>query len=156
MNDPNALSIRLATREDAETLAAFNRAMAWETEHHVMDEHASIAGVNGLFAAPHYGFYLVAESAGQVVGSLLVTFEWSDWRNGLVWWIQSVYVQPQWRRQGVYRRLYQQVKQLAAAQGGVRGFRLYVEKNNHAAQRTYTELGMREAEYLLFQEMMDG
>ena len=154
MNDPKAVRIRRAIREDAEAIAGFNRAMAWETEGYGMDENASRAGVNGLFAAPHYGFYLVAEAADEVVGSLLITFEWSDWRNGLVWWIQSVYVQPHWRRQGIYRRLYQQVKQLAAVQGGVRGFRLYVEKNNHAAQRTYAELGMREADYFLFQEMI--
>ena len=155
MTKPSAnITIRHARRDDAETIAGFNRAMAWETEAHVMDEAISRAGVIGLFDAPHYGFYLLAESSGEVVGSLLVTFEWSDWRNGLIWWIQSVYVRPPWRRQGVYRSLYQQVKHLAAAHGGVRGFRLYVEKNNAVAQRTYTDLGMREADYLLFEDMV--
>jgi ribosomal protein S18 acetylase RimI-like enzyme len=109
--------------------------------------------VAGLLRQPQYGFYLVAEATGTVVAALLITFEWSDWRNGPLWWLQSVYVQPAWRRRGVYRRLYTTVKELARAKGTVRGLRLYVERENHIAQQTYQALGMREAPYRLFERL---
>ena len=83
----------------------------------------------------------------------MITYEWSDWRNGLIWWIQSVYVRPDWRRQGIYRRLYEQIQQLARQNSSVRGLRLYVEKDNTIAQRTYCALGMYKSDYLLFEEM---
>ncbi len=150
-----SIRIRRAVAADLDRVVAFNQAMARETEGRALADEVIRAGVEGLFYAPHYGFYLVAEAAGQAVGSLMVTFEWSDWRNGLIWWIQSVYVQPDWRRHGIYRRLYRHVKQLAEAQGSVRGFRLYVEKDNAIAQRTYASLGMRESDYRLFEETSD-
>lgn len=149
------IEVRRATPADRERIVAFNQAMAMETEGRALDNATIHAGVAGLFESPQYGFYLVAEIAGQVVGSLLVTYEWSDWRNGPIWWIQSVYVLPEWRRHGIYRRLYRHVKTLAEEQGSVRGFRLYVEKDNTAAQRTYASIGMRESDYLLFEEMPD-
>ena len=153
MSDP--IRIRRAVAADLNRIVAFNQAMARETESRELADATIRPGVEGLFYSPQYGFYLVAEAAGSVIGSLMVTFEWSDWRNGVIWWIQSVYVQPDWRRHGIYRRLYRHVKQLAEAQGSVRGFRLYVEKDNTIAQRTYASLGMRESDYRLFEEMLD-
>jgi ribosomal protein S18 acetylase RimI-like enzyme len=114
------------------------------------------AGVRNLLRNDQYGFYVVAEAADsagrkEVVGSLMVTYEWSDWRDAVFWWIQSVYVAPESRRRGIYRRLYEFVKDLAAQQN-VCGFRLYVERENVAAQRTYERLGMTEAHYKMYEE----
>ena len=149
-----SVSIRDGVAEDAPTIVAFNRAMAWETEAVELPLDRATAGVEGLFLHPHYGFYLVAEASGELVGSLMITYEWSDWRNGVIWWIQSVYVKPEWRRRGIYRSLYQAVKQRAAAQKQVRGFRLYVETNNQAARRAYAALGMKPAPYGIFEELL--
>ena len=147
------LVIRRAVAGDTTVLVAFNQALAWETEGQRLDPAVLEAGVTGLLRQPQYGFYLVAEAAGTVVAALLITFEWSDWRNGPLWWLQSVYVQPAWRRRGVYRRLYTTVEALARAEGTVRGLRLYVERENHIAQQTYQALGMREAPYRLFERL---
>ena len=154
MSDFNDLTIRRAQSHDIAAIIEFNQAMALETEGRRLPDETIGAGVEGLFYAPQYGFYLIACERQTAVGSLLVTFEWSDWRNGVIWWIQSVYVKPEWRRRGVYRRLYEHVKTLAAAQGSVRGFRLYVEKENVTAQQTYQSLGMRESDYLLYEEIV--
>src|SRR5687767_2081422 len=147
---------RLATAGDAAVLAEFNAAMALETEGKELLPEVIGAGVRSLLAKPASGFYLLAETEGQVVGSLLVTKEWSDWRNGDFWWIQSVYVRPAWRRQGVYKRLYRHVQELAAKDPGVCGFRLYVERENKQAQSTYRTLGMKETRYLVFEELKPG
>ncbi|MBC8141281.1 MAG: GNAT family N-acetyltransferase [Armatimonadetes bacterium] len=143
--------VRAATDTDATTIAQFNRAMAQETEHKTLDEGTVNAGVRGLLTRPDYGFYLVAESEGRVIGCLLVTFEWSDWRNGLFWWIQSVYVRPEARRRGVFRALYRAVEAKADENENVCGLRLYVERDNAAAQETYRALGMEETAYRLFE-----
>ena len=148
------ITIRRAISNDLGTIVAFNQAMALETENRQLPEAIIQAGVEGLFYSPQYGFYMVACNQDQVVGSLLVTFEWSDWRNGIIWWIQSVYIKSQWRRQGIYRLLYEHVKALASVQGSVRGFRLYVEKENRIAQQTYANLGMQESGYLLYEEII--
>ena len=145
--------IRLADGGDAEIIAAGNRAMARETEHKDLDAGVVAAGVRNLMRHPEYGFYLVAERDGAFAGNLLITPEWSDWRNGVFWWVQSVYVRPEFRRRGVYRRLYAHVKQLAAERGNVCGFRLYVEKKNAAAQRAYESMGMRETCYVMYEEL---
>jgi ribosomal protein S18 acetylase RimI-like enzyme len=108
--------------------------------------------VRGLFGRPGQGFYLIAESDGQPVGCLMVTYEWSDWRNKVFWWIQSVYVLPDFRGRGLYKALYADVRRRAAEDGGVCGFRLYVEKENLKAQRVYEHLGMHEAPYLMYEE----
>ncbi|MCE5249373.1 GNAT family N-acetyltransferase [bacterium] len=129
--------------------------MAYETEGKELSNEALSAGVRYLLNHPEHGFYVVAEIDGEVAGSLMVTYEWSDWRNGVIWWIQSVYVRPEYRRRGVYRSLYAEVKKMAAAQKNVCGFRLYVEKRNTAAQRTYAALGMHEANYKFYEEMPD-
>lgn len=146
------ITIRAADEADHEALVAFNRAMARETEDHELDAETLARGVARLLADPALGFYAVAERDGHVVACLMVTTEWSDWRDGSFWWIQSVYVAPDHRRQGLYRRLYAYVKERAAAAGGVCGFRLYVERENDVAQRTYAALGMREARYRMYEE----
>ena len=147
---------RVATVNDAAVLAEFNTAMALETEGKELLPEVVGAGVRSLLGRPGSGFYLVAEADGQVVGSLLVTKEWSDWRNGDFWWIQSVYVRPAWRRQGIYKRLYRHVQELAAQDPAVCGFRLYVERDNKQAQGTYRALGMGETHYRVFEELKPG
>jgi ribosomal protein S18 acetylase RimI-like enzyme len=128
--------------------------MALETERKELAKQKIESGVRGLINNPQYGFYLVAEEPreNRVVGSLMITYEWSDWRNGLFWWIQSVYVIPEFRRRGVYRAMYHKVKELASGDPGVCGFRLYVEKENHTARQTYRDLGMSETNYRMFEE----
>jgi len=150
------LLVRRAQPRDAQHIADFNQAMAWETEGRTLIPALIDAGVRRLLDEPSLGFYAVAEHEGEVVGCLMVTNEWSDWRNGLFWWIQSVYVKAGWRRRGVYRRLYQFVRELAQREPGVCGFRLYVEKENQVAQRTYASLGMAPTDYLVYEELKPG
>lgn len=147
--DPTVL-LRDATPADVEALVEFNAAMAWETEHKRLDPAVLRPGVAAVFDDPRRGFYLVAEREGAVIGGLLVTYEWSDWRCGDWWWLQSVYVRPPARGQGVFRALFDAVVVRAQAARAV-GLRLYVEQHNHAAQRTYERLGMRHDSY----RMMD-
>ena len=148
------IKLRRANQSDIGPLVEFNRAMARETENKELPVAILRPGVEGLFARPEYGFYVIAETETggekRAVGSLMITYEWSDWRNGLFWWIQSVYITPDWRRRGVYTALYDYVKRLAAAEA-VCGFRLYVEKENVAAQQTYERLGMSETHYLMLE-----
>lgn len=136
--------------DDLHRLVAFNQAMAMETEGKRLDESVLQQGVLRLLEDVDKGFYLVAENEQGIVGSLMVTFEWSDWRNATFWWVQSVYIVPESRRKGVYSALYNQVKALADDQQ-VCGFRLYVEKENRAAQSTYEALGMAESHYLMYE-----
>ena len=148
-------SIRRATPHDLETIVRLNSAMALETEERVLDPDTLREGVGRLLSDDIRGFYLVAESAGQIVGQLMVTFEWSDWRNAYFWWIQSVYVAPEFRRKGVYRLLESSVKSQALQKGDVCGIRLYVDRDNLVAQRVYTNLGMNHARYDLFEVEFD-
>lgn len=148
------INVRRADARDADALVEFNLAMARETEAKELAPEVLGAGVRRFIERPHFGFYLVAEDDASVIGSLMITYEWSDWRDGLFWWIQSVYVRPAHRRRGVYRRLYEHVKQLAAADPEVLGFRLYVEKENRAALATYQRLGMSETHYLMYEELL--
>ena len=150
------LTFRRAGESDADTIAAFNAAMALETEGKALIPEVIGAGVRRLIGMPSLGFYIVAEYAGQVVACLMITNEWSDWRNGLFWWIQSVYVKRGFRRQGVYRRMYEHVRSLAQSDTAVCGFRLYVEKENETAHATYSSLGMKETDYLLYEELKPG
>jgi GNAT superfamily N-acetyltransferase len=149
----STLKIRHAERGDIAAIAAWNAAMAWETEQKRLDVSLLTRGVTAVFDEPRRGFYMVAERDGQAVGCLLVTYEWSDWRNGDFWWIQSVYVAPEARRGGVFRALYSDVAQRAAGAGAV-GLRLYVETENHRAQNTYRDLGMQECHYLMYEQMI--
>ncbi len=150
------LIVRKGQRRDAGAIAAFNSAMALETEGKALIPEVVGAGVMRLLSEASLGFYVVAEHEGQVVGCLMVTHEWSDWRNGLFWWIQSVYVQALWRRRGVYRRLYDFIRAQALADPSVCGFRLYVEKENAVAQATYDSLGMAATDYLIYEETRPG
>ncbi len=150
------LRIRRALESDAKMIADFNRAMALETENKILDSETIVSGVKRIFQTPQYGFYLVAELPDEsddnpIVGCLLVTYEWSDWRNGMFWWIMSVYVVPEARRRGVYSSLYQRVVQLADEDQGACGIRLYVERENTRAQKTYTSLGMHKTNYNLYE-----
>lgn len=147
------INIRQALPKDAQAIADFNSLMAQETEGKTLQPEIILGGVKNMLTNPAYGFYLVAEQDGQVVGSLMVTNEWSDWRNGLFWWIQSVYIVKETRRQGIYRQLYETVKTLAQQNTNICGFRLYVEKDNAQAQQTYQSLGMAATDYLLYEEM---
>jgi ribosomal protein S18 acetylase RimI-like enzyme len=142
----------VAEKCDLASLVKFNQLMAWETEQKTLDKIVLCKGVAALVADHNKGFYLVAEQDNNVVGSLMVTTEWSDWRNGVFWWVQSVYISPDFRRQGVYAQLYAEVKILAEQQQNVCGFRLYVEKENLIAQKTYESLGMEKSHYLMYEE----
>lgn len=146
------INIRVATHTDVAALVRFNQLMAWETEQKKLREAVLIKGVSALVSDKNKGFYLVAEQNSEVVGSLMVTTEWSDWRNGVFWWVQSVYISPDFRRKGIYAQLYAQVKVLAEKQQDVCGFRLYVEKENLIAQKTYESLGMQPTHYLMYEE----
>lgn len=153
------ISFRKATERDVAALVEFNRAMASETESLELSTDTLSSGVRNLLRSPQYGFYVVAERSDEgggfeTVGSLMITYEWSDWRDGLFWWVQSVYVKPSHRRRGVYRRLYEYVKRMADTESSVRGFRLYVEKENDAAQAAYVNLGMKETHYKMFEELL--
>ena len=147
---PATLGVREATSTDIDVLVQFNAAMAIETEAKTLDPQVLRAGVAAVLTEPRRGFYLIAEQAGAIAGCLMITYEWSDWRNGDWWWLQSVYVRPEHRRSGVFRALYAQVEARAAAREDVVGVRLYVERDNHRAQQTYEALGMREEAYRMF------
>ena len=144
-------SIRNATRDDIAFLADCNLAMAWESEEKRLDRDVLTRGIVAVFDHPERGFYIVAERGGKRAGSLLITHEWSDWRNGGWWWIQSVYVMPDARRGGVFSAMYREVDSRARTSEGVIGLRLYVEKENTRAQATYAALGMEPAYYSLYQ-----
>lgn len=146
-----ALTVRAATTDDCEWLAAGAEAMAWETEHKRLDTATIRRGVAMGLADPARARYFIAERNGDSAGTLMLTTEWSDWRAGWWWWIQSVYVPPEHRRGGVLRALYEHVHALALAEGGVCGLRLYVEHGNAVAQRTYESLGMEDAGYRMFE-----
>jgi ribosomal protein S18 acetylase RimI-like enzyme len=150
------MNLRLAGAADAEALVEFNCAMALETEGKRLLPEVIGAGVRSLLANARAGFYVVAHHENLPTGALLVTKEWSDWRNGEFWWVQSVYVRPEWRRKGVYKALYRHIQQLAAQDPAVCGFRLYVERENIRAQETYRALGMQQTHYLVFEELKPG
>jgi len=143
--------IRAACASDASIIAEFNRRLAAETEGRSLDAARLCAGVEALLRDTTKGTYFVAAFDGQVVGQLMLTFEWSDWRNGLFWWIQSVYVRPESRRRGVFKALFQHVDQLARKQRDVCGLRLYMEKNNRRAEEVYEKLGLRRTNYEVFE-----
>jgi GNAT superfamily N-acetyltransferase len=144
------INIRKARPEDATVIIDFQQKMAWETEQMTLAQETITKGVQAVFLNPAYGQYWVAEEEGNVVASLLITYEWSDWRNTSVWWFQSVYVLPSRRRIGIFRSMYSRIKNEADKQG-VAGLRLYVETNNSAAQKTYESLGMNNDHYYLYE-----
>lgn len=143
--------IRPAHRDDIDLLAQWACAMAMETEHKRLDPGTVQRGIATAMAQPQRGRYWLAERSGEPAGTLMVTYEWSDWRAADWWWIQSVYVAPAHRRRGVYAALYRQVHDEAVRTPAVCGLRLYVEKENTAAQRTYQTLGMHDAGYHMYE-----
>ena len=145
------MKIRRATAADAVTIANFNAAMARETERLELDRERLLMGVKAVLEDGSKGVYWVAEVDGEMAGQLMLTFEWSDWRNGCFWWIQSVYVDPAHRGRGIYRALYDHVFRLAKEDAGVCGLRLYVDGHNRRAQQVYERQGMRRTAYLLYE-----
>ncbi|WP_447978837.1 GNAT family N-acetyltransferase [Candidatus Nitrospira bockiana] len=149
------LAVRRAQEADVATLVRFSAAMAQETEGRSLDQDRLEQGTRAVIRTPAHGFYLVAEHRdgprSAVVGQLLVTYEWSDWRNGVFWWIQSVYVDRAWRRRGVYRRLYDSVLSEARGRKDVCGLRLYVEQDNAVAQQVYRTLGLTPTTYRVWE-----
>lgn len=143
--------IRAAIASDAPVIIEFNQALASETEGRRLDPGRIEPGVRAVLADPSKGVYWVAIDGDRVIGQLLLTYEWSDWRNGTFWWIQSVYVAPDRRRQGVFRALYHHVVELARCSPGVCGLRLYMEHSNDTASRTYHQLGFQRAGYEVFE-----
>ena len=147
-------AIRPAALDDLDAIVAGNIALAEESEGVQLDRDTLRAGIRALLDERAPGRYWIAECDGEVVGQLLITFEWSDWRNRMVWWIQSVYVAPTARRRGVLRALYEHAKREAQAQGAG-GLRLYVDVTNSRAQAVYAALGMKGDHYRVFEDMFD-
>ncbi len=146
---------RDAAREDAAAIVAFQLSMARETEEIDLDFETCTRGVSAVFDDPARGRYFIAEADGEVIASLMITLEWSDWRNGVVWWIQSVYVRPAHRGLRVYAGLYQHVRELVRASPDIRGIRLYVDRRNTAAQEVYRRSGMNGEHYQVFEWMKE-
>lgn len=148
------MKVRLASKDDANALVEFNQAMALETEGKTLDSSILQNGVEAVFKSTDRGFYVVADDDGKIAGGLMVTFEWSDWRNSWFWWIQSVYILPEFRGRKIYSSMYDFVKKLANENGNVCGFRLYVEHDNKNAQKVYEKLGMEISHYQMYEEMI--
>ncbi|HBR56307.1 MAG TPA: GNAT family N-acetyltransferase [Blastocatellia bacterium] len=146
------MNIRIAEKSDSPALIEFNQAMALETEGKTLNPEVIRRGVESVFDDAAKGFYVVAEAEGEIIGGLMITYEWSDWRNAWFWWIQSVYILPAARGQRIYSKLYDFVKQRASEKGDVCGFRLYVEKENRHAQRVYEKVGMESSYYQMYEE----
>jgi GNAT superfamily N-acetyltransferase len=146
--------IRKALPKDIAAIIDFQKRMAWETEKLTLNDATVTQGVKAIFQNPAHGQYFVSENDGTVIASLLITPEWSDWRNTEVWWFQSVYVLPEFRRSGIFRSMYAYVKEMAE-KSDVAGLRLYVETNNHIAQTTYESLGMTGDHYKMYEWLRD-
>jgi len=144
--------IRKAVPSDAPSIIDFQLSMAWETENMKLVHEIVTKGVDAVFNDHSKGQYYVAEADGKVIASLLITYEWSDWRNCNVWWFQSVYVIPEFRRKGVFRKMYSYIRELAVQQS-IAGLRLYVETKNSKAQKTYEALGMSSEHYAFYEWM---
>lgn len=147
------MNIRQAIKTDAPSIVEFQLAMAWETEKLQLDEPTVIKGVAAVFDDSSKGIYYAAEVNGNVVGSLLTTFEWSDWRNGTVLWIQSVYVRPEFRKQSIFSKLYKHIQQMVVDNSELRGIRLYADKTNTSAHGVYEHLGMTAEHYQMYEWM---
>jgi len=145
------VSIRQARLEDGPLVAKFNALLALETEDRTLDNLILLKGVESVLTDPARGTYFVADLDGAIVGQLLVTYEWSDWRNGMFWWLQSVYVREEFRGKGIFKALYRHVEILARQSKNVCGLRLYVERHNRKAIKTYQKLGMHRTDYDLYE-----
>ena len=150
------IEIRRGRREDAPYIIDFQIRMAKEAEDLTLDRPTVEKGVQAVFEDPHKGAYWIAELDGEVAGCLLTVPEWSDWRNGTVLWIHSVYVIPSARRRGIFRMMYETLKTMVKQSADLRGLRLYVERENERAQKTYNAMGMDGNHYKLFEWMREG
>ncbi|HQL57805.1 MAG TPA: GNAT family N-acetyltransferase [Myxococcota bacterium] len=149
---PDGWVLEKAQLKDLDTIISFNRSMAKETEGKDLDLQTATSGVKAVLSDPNRGFYLIVrDELDNLVGQLMVTFEWSDWRSGWFWWIQSVYVRLDSRNRGVYAALHCKVLEMAKEQKDVVGLRLYVDSDNHVAQAAYQALEMEQTRYLLFE-----
>ena len=143
-------TIRRAKLDDLAAIVDCNMRLASETENTCLNRATLIRGVRAALTDESKALYFVAEVEGRVIGTLMITYEWSDWRNGQIWWLQSVYVLPEWRQRGVFRAMYQHIYQLAQ-NNNVKGLRVYVEHNNTVAQKTYEQMGITRSDYLMFE-----
>ncbi|MCA1757068.1 MAG: GNAT family N-acetyltransferase [Bacteroidales bacterium] len=150
----NKITIREAVREEAPVIADFQVLMAMETEGCSLRHDIIMKGVKAVFEDPAKGRYFIAEEAGKPLASMLITPEWSDWRNSFVWWFQSVYVIPEARRRGIFRMMYNHVREMAEKEGAA-GLRLYVEAENSRAQKTYEAMGMDSTHYKMYEWMRE-
>ena len=150
----NEISVRQATRNDIDIIVHFNSEMAYETENIILSQQKLTNGVTAVFEDSTKGFYIVAECDGTVVGQAMITYEWSDWRNAVVWWIQSVYILPDYRKIGMFRSIFEQIK-LLAKESNACGLRLYVDRSNIIAKKAYNNLGMEESHYDLYEMMLE-
>ncbi len=147
----DSLKIREDTSADVESIVLFNQLLARETEGRDLDAGPLRSGVEKAVARPELCRYFIAEQSGRSVGQAMVTYEWSDWRDGVFWWLQSVYVDADRRREGVFRRLYRHIATLAKGRPDVCGLRLYVHRANDRAKATYAEFGMSNSEYVVYE-----
>jgi len=145
------LKITQPSIKDVNSLVNFNIKMAKETENKILNKKIVTKGVSQVLNDATLGYYVIAKNKTDILGSLMITYEWSDWRNGMFWWIQSVYVEKEYRQQGVYKKMYSYIKDKALKDNSCTGIRLYVEQENKIAQSVYKKLGMEETHYKLFE-----
>ncbi|WP_397570311.1 GNAT family N-acetyltransferase [Schlesneria sp. T3-172] len=155
LGDQVDIRIRVAVAEDCDVISEFNKRLAHETENKSLSHDQITRGVRTLLENPQHGRYFVAQIGGEIIGQLMHTREWSDWRNGEIWWLQSVYVLPEFRRRGVFRRLFQYLEELARQTPGVIGLRLYAEEHNAAALNVYATLGLTHAGYVVLERFFE-
>ncbi len=155
-DSPQPWTIRAARADDLQVVVDFNAKLATESEQKQLDSDVLTRGVAMLLSRPELGRYFVAEADDRIIGQIMITYEWSDWRCGMFWWIQSVYVVPEFRQRGVFRSLFQHVETAAQNDGGVCGLRLYVERENEAAIATYQRMQMKPAGYHVYERDWSG
>lgn len=146
-------TISVGNENDTAAIAQFQVDMAQESEGTALDHELVLKGVAAAMADKYKGTYIVARVEGEAIGSLMLTREWSDWTNKWYWWIQSVYVKPEYRGKGAYRAMYQKIKEMAREEG-IAQIRLYVDKTNYSAQKVYQKLGMAECHYYMYEEVL--
>ena len=144
-------TISVGNENDTAAIAQFQVDMAQESEGTALDHELVLKGVAAAMADKYKGTYIVARGEGEAIGSLMLTREWSDWTNKWYWWIQSVYVKPEYRGKGAYRAMYQKIKEMAREEG-IAQIRLYVDKTNYSAQKVYQKLGLAECHYYMYEE----
>jgi len=147
------ITVRPAKKEDSPHIIDFQLKMAMETENVQLNLNVVKEGVSRIFEDPTKGKYYVAEYTNEVIGCLMTTFEWSEWRCGTILWIQSVYIIPAYRGKGVFKKMYEHIKELITPDSDLRGIRLYVDKTNAAAQQVYEKLGMNGEHYQVYEWM---